>query len=80
MCKAMQRYLKGDPDAIVPGLAEADKRVIAFILENIQDIQGSIRHQKWLDAITEGKFSFGEANINYIPKGKDSWKYSSFGN
>jgi effector-binding domain-containing protein len=40
----MQRYLKGDLDATVPGLAEAYKRVITFMLENIQDIQGSIRH------------------------------------
>ncbi|WP_413175372.1 DUF6765 family protein [Anabaena azotica] len=79
MCKAMQRYLKGDPDAVVPGLPELDKSLIAFMLENIQDIQGSIRHQKWLDAISQGKFSFGEANISYIPKGQDSWKYQALG-
>jgi hypothetical protein len=40
----MQRYLKGEPDATVPGLAEAYERVITFMLENIQDIQGSIHH------------------------------------
>jgi hypothetical protein len=79
MCKVMQRYLKADPDAIVPGLPESDKGLIAFMLENIKDVKGHVRHQKWLDAISQGKFSFGAANINYIPKGKGSWKYQALG-
>ncbi len=79
MCKAMQRYLKGDPDAIVPGLPEPDKSLIALMLEGITDDSGSVRHQKWLDAIAWGKFSFGKANVTYIPKGKDSWKFLALG-
>ncbi|MBD2693141.1 DUF6765 family protein [Anabaena catenula] len=79
MCKAMQRYLKGDADAIVPGLPEPDKSLIALMLANIKDVKGRVRHQKWLSAIAQGKFSFGAANINYIPKGKDSWKYLALG-
>ncbi|WGV26141.1 DUF6765 family protein [Halotia branconii] len=79
MCKAMQRYLIGDPDAVVPGLPEPDKTLIALMLENITDDKGNVRHQKWLNAIAEGKFSFGKADINYIPKGKDSWKFFALG-
>ncbi|MBH8566601.1 hypothetical protein I8748_31365 [Nostoc sp. CENA67] len=75
MCKAMQRYLTGNPDATVPGLPEPDKTLIEAMLRNITDDSGSVRHQKWLDAIAQGKFSFGQANVTYIPKGKDSWKH-----
>jgi hypothetical protein len=75
MCKAMQRYLLGDADADVPGLPVADKSLIALMLSNIQDDKGSIRHQKWLEAIAQGKFSFGQANVSYTPKGQGSWKY-----
>ncbi|MBH8573593.1 hypothetical protein I8752_11315 [Nostocaceae cyanobacterium CENA369] len=79
MCKAMRRYLAGDPDANVPGLPELDKIFIDFMLRNITDNSGSVRHQKWLDAIAEGKFSFGKADVTYIPKGKDSWKHQALG-
>ncbi|QSJ15531.1 hypothetical protein JYQ62_27390 [Nostoc sp. UHCC 0702] len=75
MCKAMQRYLAGNPDAIVPGLPEPDKTLIDTMLRNITDNSGTVRHQQWLDAIAQGKFSFGQANVTYIPKGKDSWKH-----
>lgn len=75
MCKAMQRHLAGDPDATVPGLPEPDKTLIATMLRNITDNNGSVRHQKWLDAIAQGKFSFGKVNVTYIPKGKNSWKH-----
>lgn len=75
MCKAMQRYLAGNPDATVPGLPEPDKTLIATMLRNITDNSGSVRHQQWLDAIAQGKFSFGQANVTYTPKGKDSWKH-----
>jgi hypothetical protein len=79
MCIAMQRYLLGDADAIVPGLPATDKGLIGWMLENIKDRNSSIRHQKWLDAISQGQFSFGSANVNYIPKGKGSWKYHALG-
>jgi hypothetical protein len=79
MCKAMQRYIAGDPDAIVPGLPEPDKTAIALLLKNITENSGSLRHQKWLQAIAEGKFSFGKEVVTYIPKGKNSWKFLALG-
>jgi hypothetical protein len=47
------------------------------MLENIKDKNGHARHHKWLDAISQGKFSFGDANVDYIPKGQGSWKYQA---
>jgi hypothetical protein len=79
MCKAMQRYLLGEADAIVPGLPAQDKSLIAWMLENIKDKNGHVRHHKWLDAISQSKFSFGAANVDYIPKGQGSWKYQALG-
>ncbi|PMB33356.1 hypothetical protein CEN43_10385 [Fischerella thermalis BR2B] len=79
MCKAMQRYIIGNPDADVPGLPKSDQDTIASMLQNITDKKGSVRHQKWLQAIAEGKFSFGKEYVTYIPKGKNSWKYIALG-
>jgi hypothetical protein len=79
LCRAMQRYLAGNPDATVSGMPEVDKRKIAELLQTIQDDKGTVRHQKWLAAIAEGKFSFGSATVTYVAKGKGSWKYEALG-
>lgn len=77
MCKAMRRYLAGNPDALVPGLPEPDRSTIAYMLETIKDAKGKVRHRKWLQAIADGKFSFGSENVTYFPEGKNSWKYKA---
>ncbi|AKG23545.1 DUF6765 family protein [Calothrix sp. 336/3] len=79
MYQAMRRYLLKDPEAIAPEIPEPDKTIIATMLETITDRSGKVRHKKWLQAIAAGKFSFGEANICYIPKGKNSWKHLALG-
>lgn len=79
MYKSMKRYLLGDPEANVSGLPEADRTAIASLFTTITDDKGINRHQKWLEAIAEGYFSFGSANISYIPNGKGSWKYLALG-
>ncbi|HIK03882.1 MAG TPA: hypothetical protein IGS40_04080 [Trichormus sp. M33_DOE_039] len=79
MCRAMQRYLVGKADATVSGLPAADKSLIASMLQSITDIKGGDRHQKWLRAIADGKFSFGAADVSYIEKGRGSWKYLALG-
>lgn len=79
MCQAMQRYLVGNVDAIVPGLPAADKSLIASMLQSITDIKGGDRHTQWLRAIADGKFSFGKAKVSYILTGEGSWKYLALG-
>lgn len=79
MCRAMQRYLAGNPDATVPGIPASDQQIIANLFQNITDHKGEQRHSKWLNAIADGKFSFGSAQVNYIDKGKGSWKHAALG-
>ncbi len=77
MCIWLQRYRLGDPGAEVSGLPSGDRELIAQMLENITDNNGEVRHQTWLTSIKEGKFSFGKAEVTYIPKGQGSWKYKA---
>ena len=77
MCRAMQRYLKKDPDADVAGLPATDKKKIASMLRNTKNEDGHKRHDKWLQVIREGRFSFGPVELSYIPKGESSWKHKA---
>jgi len=81
MCKAMQRFRLGEPDADVPGFSEHadDKATLARLIRSIKSEDGDKRHYKWIMEIESGKFSFGTQTIGYIPKGKGSWKYKSIG-
>ena len=78
MCRAMQRYLAGDPDAPAPGLPEDDKAKIAELFKTTFG-EGDSRHRQWLAHIAEGHFSFGPATVNYIAKGQGSWKQRALG-
>lgn len=79
MCLWLKRYRLGDPHGEVSGLPSADKELIAHMFQTITDKNGQVRHQKWLTAIREDKFSFGKADLTYTPKGKGSWKYDALG-
>ncbi len=73
MCRAMQRYRLGDPDAPAPGLPAADRAKMAELFATLRGV-GDSRHQQWLARIAEGHFSFGPAQVRYIAKGSGSWK------
>ncbi len=79
MYQSLKRYAIGDPTASVSGLPAADRLAIGSMFTKITDDRGSDRHQKWLQAIADGYFSFGKANVTYVPKGQDSWKYLALG-
>lgn len=79
MCRAMQRYRLGDPDAAVLGLPEKDKKKIDTMLRNTKNKDGDKRHEKWIKKIKEGYFSFGPETIKYTPKGVGSWKHRATG-
>jgi hypothetical protein len=78
MCKAMQRFLQGDPQAAVPGLPEPDKGKIAKLFETTLG-EGEARHRQWLDRIAQGYFSFGPVEVTYMPRGTGSWKHRALG-
>jgi hypothetical protein len=79
MCQAMRRYRLKDPDAQVAGLPESDRNLIASMFTSIVDADKEVRHRKWLQAIAQGKFSFGAATVSYLSKGKSSWKFLALG-
>jgi hypothetical protein len=80
MCEWLQRYLLGTIDAAVPGLPPRDRDLIAETIANTTDWEGKVRHDRWLDLIRAGKFSFGADDaIDYIATGKGSWLHDAFG-
>jgi hypothetical protein len=82
MCRAMQcfnqRDLKMDLESM-PGLPAADAKKILSLIKNIKGDTGEVRHEKWLEEINKGSFSFGPEKITYVGKGKGSWKHKSIG-
>ncbi len=79
MCRAMRRYLAGDPWAKLAGLDPRDAEVIGEIID-VESDDAEVRYDAWATAIGAGRFSFGsEALPTYIPKGEDSWKYHALG-
>ncbi|OQW99797.1 MAG: hypothetical protein BWK74_01375 [Desulfobacteraceae bacterium A6] len=79
MCRAVQRFRAGNPDADVPGLANADRERIMRMMTDIKDENGDERCKKWIDALKEGFFGFPPVTLGYIPKGAGSWKYQAIG-
>ena len=82
MCRAMQCYRAKDLDMdleSMPGMPVKDAKKILSLIKSIKGDSGAIRHEKWLDEIRQGRFSFGPQNIRYDAKGKGSWKNKAIG-
>ena len=61
----------------VKDYTKADMDQIKQNFENFKDEDGDIRHEKWLESIKNGDFSFGSVELEYKAKGKGSWKYQA---
>jgi len=79
LCRAMQRYLAGDPDAKVKGVPEKDMEKLKDLFSNIKKEKGEERHAEWKKEIANGAFSFGGETISYRAKGPGSWKDQALG-
>jgi hypothetical protein len=82
MCKAMKCFRKADLAMdlnSVTGISDTDQSEIHKLITGIKDDSGEKRHEKWLEAIEEGVFSFGSERIEYKPKGDGSWKHAALG-
>ena len=82
MCRAMQCFRQNDASMDIesmPGLEQKDRKKIFSLIKSIKGDSGDIRHQKWIEEIKKGSFSFGQENISYTAKGKGSWKHKSIG-
>jgi hypothetical protein len=79
MCMWMQRYIKGDPKANVPGLTGPNRELIAEMIGGTTEWESNLRHDRWLAAVSQGKFSFGAEEVHYVATGAGSWVEAAFG-
>jgi len=82
MCRALQCFRKPDVGmnlGLMPGLPPTDAKKIFSLIKSIKGETGEVRHEKWLDEIKKGSFSFGGEDVSYIAKGQGSWKQQSIG-
>jgi hypothetical protein len=79
MCRAMQRYILGDPDAETTGIGESDMSTIRDLFVTVKEEKGKKRHAGWIGAIADGAFSFGRQTISYPGKDHGSWKEQALG-
>lgn len=56
---------------------EADFQKIIENFNEFREEKGEERHQRWLESIANGDFSFGKEKIEFTPKGVGSWKYKA---
>lgn len=58
---------------------EADFAQIIKNFDLFREEKGEERHERWIESIDAGDFSFGAQKIEFIPKGIGSWKYKAIG-
>jgi len=75
ICRAMQLYRQVQQS----GICDGDKVVIRGLFTTLTLEDGGKRHRRWLEALEEGRFSFGPARIAYAEDGKGSWKAQALG-
>jgi len=72
---AMKRYIARDPDASVEDMSAQNMQMLREMFANTKDEDGEKRHEAWLEAIEDGKFSVGKGEqVTYAARGKGSWK------
>lgn len=77
MCRVMQCYRVGDPEADAPGLPKSAGDKIEALFRTITDESGDARHARWLDKISSGFFDFPPVKLGYRAKGLNSWKHQA---
>lgn len=72
----------------MPGGAQIegkDKDILLQAFSGFTAEDGDARHEGWMGLLGKGRFSFGALSptelgeLNYIPKGRGSWKYDALG-
>lgn len=79
LCKAMQCYRAGNPDADVSGLSDENRSKLETLFRTIVNDNGEERHKDWLQHISDGYFGFPGEQLSYIPKDVGSWKHDAIG-
>ena len=80
ICRFMQEYRRHtDPAVQVTGIGGKDMSLIREMFSALKTKDGNERHQSWVEAIRQGRFSFGPATISYAEEGENSWKAQALG-
>lgn len=79
MFNMARRYCASDATLLDVEMHPGDLQLIDQMLRNTIFIEGELRHPVWLDAIKQGKFSFGPADVTYVDQGPGSWKMQALG-
>jgi hypothetical protein len=66
-------------DAAKLSIPDGDMKIISGLFADLKEADGEKRHKKWLQAIAEGRFSFGAERVSYTAKGAKSWKAIALG-
>lgn len=75
MCRFMQRW-QGKEET---GLSQADSQAMLTLFRTVIEDDGEKRHDRWLEEIAKGTFSFGPQQLSYTGEGEGSWKYRALG-
>ncbi|MDD5299332.1 MAG: hypothetical protein PHD65_02440 [Gallionella sp.] len=79
MFEEFKRFQAGEATAVVPQIPEPDQKALAEMFSSLVTDKEKDRHDKWLEAIEAGHFSFGKAPLKYDGSGTDSWKSCALG-
>lgn len=79
MYNVFLQFAAKNPNLAKAPLPEPDRTKIEELLRTTLFEDGEKRHAAWIKEIARGTFSFGKENIDYIGKGKGSWKYEALG-
>lgn len=72
-------------DVMNPKMMAADEEILRSSLRDFDDVDGNVRHERWMELLKQGKFSFGALtgeqmdDLRYAAKGQGSWKYKALG-
>jgi hypothetical protein len=78
MFRAMKNFQNQDPQlGSTAKIPTADLKQIKANFKKFTDEDGCDRHEKWLNSIAAGDFSFGAEELTYVAKGRGSWKYQA---
>lgn len=79
MFNVVRRYVAKDLSLVDSDIPAKDAAAIDRLLRTTLAIEGEDRHGIWVDAIANGKFSFGKETPAYVDRGANSWKIIALG-
>ena len=79
MFNMARRYLAHDTSLADAEMPADDLVLIDKLLRGTILIEGEERHPIWIEAIRQGRFSFGPAQVTYVDQGPNSWKMKALG-